>query len=630
MAEYFTKIKNLADEMASAGRKLEDEEIVSYVLTGLREDFDFVVSAVTARVEPISVHELYAQLLSHEQRKEARDGGSNFSVNTATKGGRGGGSHNFNRGGRGNRGGFNRGKPGRGGGGGRGSNFQPGVFCQVCEKEGHSAFRCYKRFDQNFTPASQKSASSATTSSYGIDTNWYVDSGATDHVTSELDKLTVRDKYGGHDQVHSASGAGMEINHIGSSILCTPSSTIHLRKILHVPEASKNLLSVHRLARDNDAFLEFYPHRFFVKEQGTRKVIFQGPCEGGLYPLKPSSSQSRPNKSVLAATIKPTSTLWHHRLGHASTSVVRQVLTCHRIPFISDFNENLVCDACQMGKSHQLPYPKSTSVSSRPLELVFSDVWGPAPSSVGRQQYYVSFIDDFSKFTWIYFLRHKSEVFQVFRNFQQLVERQFDRKILTMQTNWGGEYQSLNSFFKQIGIAHHVSCPHAHQQNGSAERKHRHIVEVGLSLLAHASMPLKFWDEAFATVVFLINRLPSRVIHNETPHERLLGQPPDYSFLHTFGCACWPNLRPYNDRKLAFQSKQCVFLGYSSLHKGFKCLEPSVGRVYISRDVVFDESVFPFSRLNPNAGARLRSKLSVLPDVLLNPTADFEDAILLD
>jgi len=191
-------------------------------------------------------------------------------------------------------------------------------------------------------------------------------------------------------------------------------------------------------------------------------------------------------------------------------------------------------------------------------------------------------------------------VFQVFRNFQQLVERQFDRKILIMQTDWGGEYQSLNSFFKQIGIAHHVSCPHAHQQNSLAERKHRHIVEVGLSLLAHASMPLKFWDEAFATVVFLINRLPSHVIHNETSHDRLLGQPPDYSFLRTFGCACWPNLRPYNERKLAFRSKQCVFLGYSSLHKGFKCLEPSVGRVYISRDVVFDETVFLFSWLNPN------------------------------
>jgi hypothetical protein len=76
-------------------------------------------------------------------------------------------------------------------------------------------------------------------------------------------------------------------------------------------------------------------------------------------------------------------------------------------------------------------------MSSSPLELVFSDVWGPAPSSVGRQTYYVSFIDDFSKFTWIYFLRHKSKVFSVFQKFQQLVERQFDRKILAMQTDWG-------------------------------------------------------------------------------------------------------------------------------------------------------------------------------------------------
>jgi hypothetical protein len=143
-------------------------------------------------------------------------------------------------------------------------------------------------------------------------------------------------------------------------------------------------------------------------------------------------------------------------------------------------------------------------------------------------------------------------------------------------------------------------------------------------------MPLKFWDEAFATAIFLINRLPYRVINNETPHERLLGQTPDYSFLRMFGCACWPNLRPYNDRKLAFRSKQRVFLGYSPLHKGFKCLEPSVGRVYISRDVVFDEQVFPFSRLNPNASARLRSELSILPDVLLNPTAGYGDATLLD
>jgi hypothetical protein len=89
-------------------------------------------------------------------------------------------------------------------------------------------------------------------------------------------------------------------------------------------------------------------------------------------------------------------------------------------------------------------------------------------------------------------------------------------------------------------------------------------------------------------------------------------------------------LRPYNDRKLAFRSKQCVFLGYSNLHKGFKCLDPSIGKVYISCDVVFDEKVFPFSRLHPNDGARLQSELAVLPDSLLNSNSSFEDTILLD
>jgi histone deacetylase 1/2 len=185
-----------------------------------------------------------------------------------------------------------------------------------------------------------------------------------------------------------------------------------------------------------------------------------------------------------------------------------------------------------------LPYPKSSSVSNKPLDLVFSDVWGPAPTSVGQNNYYVSFIDDFSKFTWLYFLQHKSEVFQRFHDFQNLVERLFNRKIVVVQTDWGGEYQRLNSLFQRIGISHHVSCPHAHQQNGSAERKYRHIVEVGLSLLAHASMPLKFCDETFLTTVHLINRLPSRVINQDTPFERLFFNSSDYSSLRIFVCAC--------------------------------------------------------------------------------------------
>jgi hypothetical protein len=293
--------------------------------------------------------------------------------------------------------------------------------------------------------------------------------------------------------------------------------------------------------------------------------------------------------------------------------VVQQIIRKNKLSHSRKINP-YVCDSCQLAKIHQFPYPVSTSVSTIPFEQVFSDVRGPAPASVGKHAYYVSFIDDYSKLIWIYLLKKRSEVYQIFLNFQQLVERKFGRKIITMQTDWGGEYEKLHCFFQKVGITHHVSYPHAHQQNSSAERKHRHIVEVGLALLAHASMPLKFWDEASLTATFLVNFLPSKVICFDTPTERLLSTNQNYDALCIFGCACWPNLRPYNKRKLAFRSTRYVLLGYSSHHKGVKCLDPSTGCVYISTNVVFDESVFPFANLNPNAGKRLQK------DILLFPT----------
>jgi histone deacetylase 1/2 len=380
-------------------------------------------------------------------------GGSQSSANMASRGGRNGNG---------------RGHGGSGCGGGRGRGGQNGgnggkekVVCQLCNREGHTVLRCYKRFDHSFNGVQENKSASSATMSYGVDTNWYTDTGATDHITGELEKLTVRDKYTGNDQVHTASGAGTEIDQIGHSLVHTPTRPLHLNSVLYVPKANKNLVSVHRLTSDNHAFLEFHPNHFFVKDQATKKVLLRGECKGGLYPLK-----SLPNKHAFAA-IKSSSSRWHSRLGHPSSAVVQQVLSKNKLPFVSDTHKDSVCDACQKGKSHQLPYPRSTSVSNKPLDLVFFDVWGPTPSSVGRYNYYVSFIDDFSKFTWIYLIRHKSEVFNRFHDFQNLVERMFDRKILAMQTDWGGEYQKLNSFFQRVEISHHVSCPHAHQQNGS-------------------------------------------------------------------------------------------------------------------------------------------------------------------
>jgi len=165
------------------------------------------------------------------------------------------------------------------------SRFNRACSVQICTKEGYSAFDCFKRHDASYTPP-QKSASAAISSHYGVDSNWYMDTGATDHITSELDKLTVCDKYHGGDQVHIANGSGMRISHVGHGILRSPITNLQLKSILHVPSANKNLLSVNRFTCDNEVFLEFHPNYFVVKEQSTRKLILEGRCENGLYPMR--------------------------------------------------------------------------------------------------------------------------------------------------------------------------------------------------------------------------------------------------------------------------------------------------------------------------------------------------------
>lgn len=131
-------------------------------------------------------------------------------------------------------------------------------------------------------------------------------------------------------------------------------------------------------------------------------------------------------------------------------------------------------------------------------------MWGPSPyvSSEGYK-YYIHFVDDFTRFTWIFPLKAKSEAFTRVTQFQAFVERQFDTKLKCLQTDWGGEYISLLPLLENLGINFRHPCPHTHQQHGKAERKHQHIIETALTLLAQAELPLKFWWDACVSVLVL-------------------------------------------------------------------------------------------------------------------------------
>jgi hypothetical protein len=172
-----------------------------------------------------------------------------------------------------------------------------------------------------------------------------------------------------------------------------------------------------------------------------------------------------------------------------------------------------------------------------------------------------------------------------------MIHTQFSSPIKIFRSDSGGEYLSnkFHQFLTSEGTLAQLSCPGAHTQNGVAKRKHRHILESARTLLIASFVPSHFWDEVVSTVVYLINRQPSTKLSNKCPDEVFFCTP-SYDHLRMFGCTCYVLLPPRERTKLSTQSVECVFLGYSSEHKGYRCYDPSSRRIRISHDVTFVEN----------------------------------------
>lgn len=190
-----------------------------------------------------------------------------------------------------------------------------------------------------------------------------------------------------------------------------------------------------------------------------------------------------------------------------------------------------------------------------------------------------------------------------------LIKTQFSASLKAIQTDWGGEFRVFTNYLNERGI---IPCPHTSHQNGIVERKHRQIVEMGLTLLAQSHLPHKFWDHSFTASIYLINKLPTSHSPKYTsPFHALFNKILDYKILKTFGCACFPFLRPYNKHKMDFRSQECIYLGVSPHHKGHKCLAAN-GKIYISKDVLFNECRFPYATIFPTSSSSSQS-ISTFP-----------------
>jgi hypothetical protein len=618
--DYLLTAKNLADNLAAIGKGVDDEDLISYVIGGLHPSYHTFVTTFSYgnRDTAIPFEDFQTELLNYEQLLEAHqkpqhtDGGQfAFHLNRQK-------SNNFPKKYRAPQ--HGRQSPRRppppqysssqqpapqqpkfpttssyGKAPHASAPFSPSTKppCQICGKLSHQALDCYHRMDFAFQgrhPPAQLAAMAAYSPETVEDEQpWYLDSGANHHVTSELEKLSLQQPYQGNDKVTVGNGGGLQIANTGSSLLTTPSSQFYLHKVLHCPNASANLLSIQKFCRDNNCYFILTSTHFTIKDMQTKDILLQGPSEAGLYPIYLKELQSNKVKhraaflsssaflSHFTAFLGVTAPLdiWHTRLGHPSQSVMNKLLQHALISCNGSHKINKICDSCQIAKSKKLPFPDSHRISTHPLELIHSDVWTSPILSLGGCKYYVLFVDDYSRFSWLYPLKLKSDVLSCFAQFKILVENLFSCSIKQLQTDNGGEYASMafKHFTATHGILHRFTCPYTSEQNGISERKHRHITETALSLLAQSHLAPHYWVDAFLTAVYLINRLPTPVLQHQSPYFKLLQKQPDYSFLKTFGCACYPLLRPYIPHKLSFRSSKCVFLGYSSTQKGYRCLD---------------------------------------------------------
>ena len=185
-----------------------------------------------------------------------------------------------------------------------------------------------------------------------------------------------------------------------------------------------------------------------------------------------------------------------------------------------------MCSDCAINKTQKLPFHQRTISSSRPLQYIFTDLWSSPVISVDNYKYYLVLVDHYSRYTWLYPQKLKSQVKEVFKTFKALVENHFSLKIGTLFYDNGGEFLALRQLRADAGISHLTSPPHTPEHNGISERKHRHVVETCLALLTHASMPKSYWSYAFSTATYLINHQPTEVLRMDSPFNKLFGTQP--------------------------------------------------------------------------------------------------------
>jgi hypothetical protein len=526
VVEHLNAFNTVVSQLVSVEIKISDEDKCIIFLCSLQDSWDSLVMTIGSNTTYLNFEEVVSSLLSEEMRQKNMEGHSIDALFA-----RGCSQER-------NRSNFLSGRSNFKGRSKSLGNF--GRVCWRCGKEGHYKKQCRSKVEKK--KGSEESSSTeektskeergdvylASSSTHAYQEAWLIESGASFHMNPHREWFCEYEKYDGgivflgNDSTTRIIGRGRVKLRLIDGRIRTLSS------VLHIPGVARNLFSVRKM---EDVGVKTIFEKGTCRMVRGEMVLMRRVWIGTLYKLLGRTISDGCNSSIvpdIEVEEERTSTvsgekvmLWHQRLGHIGEKGLRLLHSKGMVEGMSNCSLDFdFCEHCLYGKQNRVRFPYGAMREEGILQLVQSDVFGPVSiPSLGKSMYYVLFIDDFSRKTWIYFLRKKSEVFDRFKEFKSLVENQTEKQIKVLRTDNGGEFcgNEFEEFCKKYGIERKKTTPYTPQHNGVVERMNRTLMEKARCMLSGAEIGQEFWAEAVGTACYLVNRSPSSMLGDKTP-----------------------------------------------------------------------------------------------------------------
>jgi transposase InsO family protein len=359
-----------------------------------------------------------------------------------------------------------------------------------------------------------------------------------------------------------------------------------ISNVFLVESLGYNLLSVSQLCNMSYNCL-FTNVDVSVFRRSDGSLAFKGVLDGKLYLVDFLKENANLDACLIAKTNM--GWLWHRRLAHVGIKNLHKLLKGDHVLGLTDvcFEKDRPCATCEAGKQvGSTHHSKNVMTTSRPLELLHMDLFGPvAYLSIGGSKYGLVIVDDFSRFTWVLFLQDKSETQGTLKRFLRRAQNEFDLKVKKIRSDNGSEFKNLQvkEFLEEEGIKHEFSALYTPQQNGVVERKNMTLIDMERTMLQEYKTPERFWSESVNIACHAINRLYLHRLLKKTSYELLTGNKPNVSYFRVFGSKCYIMVKKGRHSKFAPKA-------YDSNTKAYRVFNKSSGLVEVSSDVVFDET----------------------------------------